>query len=492
MNSTVHTPRLLKLRRTKIVATIGPASRAPDVIERMMLAGVNVFRLNMSHGSQAEHRAVYEVIRAAAARNRLPIGVLADLCGPKIRVGELKDGQIELRDGAEVIVTTRDVTGQDGMIPSAYRHLAEDVREGDRILLDDGLMELRVLAAEQADIRCLVVNGGLLKSGKGMNLPGVTVSAPALTNKDREDAAFALGLGVDFLALSFVRRADDVRELRALIGEHHRCASIIAKIEKPEALDEIEDIIQAADGIMVARGDLGVELEAEQVPLVQDRLVELARIHNKPCIVATQMLESMIQNPRPTRAEVSDVAHAVRSAADAIMLSGETAIGRFPLEAVRMMDRVARRSEAFMWEHGKFANIVKGKKRGDAPLPLADSVARATARLSRDLHVRAIVVVCHSGLSVTIVSSARPAAPVIALSDSGKTCTRMTLFWGVVPEQVDGDTATGIDQRDLPAVVRELVHRHGLGDTGDYALLVQGFHPEPEFNVPSISTVELL
>ncbi|MCB1736058.1 MAG: pyruvate kinase [Gammaproteobacteria bacterium] len=483
-------PAPLKLRRTKIIATIGPATRSPDIIEKMMLAGVNVFRLNMSHGTQNDHLSAYQAIRAGADKHHLPIGILADLCGPKIRVGELKDGQIELRDGEEVTVTTRDVVGYDGLIPSHYRHLAEDVQAGDRILLDDGLLELRVLSAEQADVRCEVVHGGVLKSRKGMNLPCVAVSAPALTNKDREDAAFALDLGVDFLALSFVRRAGDVQELRELVATRHADVGIIAKIEKPEALEEIDAIIQVADGIMVARGDLGVELDAEQVPLVQDRLLELAQVHNKPCIVATQMLESMIQNPRPTRAEVADVAHAVRTAADAVMLSGETAVGRFPLDAVRMMDRIARRSEAYLWEHGLFANTIKS--RGDGRLPLADSVARATSLLSRDLRVRAIVVVCHSGLSVAIVSSARPAAPIIALSDSGKTCTRMTLLWGVLPDRVEDVEISPAVAVDLPAVARQLARKYELGDAGEHILLVEGYHPEPERNVPSISVVELL
>lgn len=490
--SALDSSPLLKLRRTKIVATVGPASHAPEIIEQMLLAGVNVFRLNMSHGTHADHRSAYEAIRAAAARHQRVVGVLADLCGPKIRVGEFKDGQIELHDGSEVTVTTRDVIGHDGLIPSHYRHLAEDVQAGDRILLDDGLLELQVLDAEQADIRCRVVHGGVLKSRKGINLPCVAVSAPALTNKDREDAAFALGLGVEFLALSFVRRAADVRELRELIDAQHAKAWIIAKIEKPEALDEIEAILDAADGLMVARGDLGVELDAEQVPLVQDRLLELAQVRNKPAIVATQMLESMIQNPRPTRAEVADVAHAVRTAADAVMLSGETAVGRYPLDAVRMMDRIARRSEAYMFEHGLFANAIKS--RGDRVLPIADAVARATSLLSRDLRVRAIIVVCHSGLTVSIVSSARPAAPVIALSDMGHTCTRTTLLWGVVPDPVEDPDPDGAGPPpgDLPCIARNLARKYGLGEAGDHVLLVQGYHPEPERNVPSISVVELL
>ncbi len=311
----------LRRRRTKIVATVGPACRDPAVLEDLLRAGVNVFRLNLSHGDHAGHRANFANIQSAAAAAGAAIAVLADLCGPKIRVGSFAGGSITLKSGQTVTVTTRDVLGEPGLIPSQYPALAEDVRPGDRILLDDGMLELHVDSVAGSDIACTVTAGGVLKDRKGMNLPGVLVSSPALTDKDRDDARFALDLGVDFLALSFVRRPSDVADLKSLIAAAGSTAPVIAKIEKPEALDAIDEILDAADGLMVARGDLGVELAPEAVPIVQHDLIERARRRHKPIIVATQMLESMVEHPRPTRAEVSDVSHAVFAGADAVMLS---------------------------------------------------------------------------------------------------------------------------------------------------------------------------
>ncbi len=319
---------LLKYRRTKIVATLGPSSSDADTIERLVQAGADVFRLNMSHGTHETHRAVYRRVRDVANKTgRRPTAVLVDLSGPKIRVGRFAGGQVSLERGREVTVTTRDVMGGDGLVPSQYDALPDDVKPGNRILLDDGALELEVVRIEATEVVCTVTVGGELKDHKGMNLPGASLSAPSLTDKDREDAKFALKLGADFLALSFVRSADDVRELRKLIESSGAHASIISKIERPEALDDIEDIVGESDGIMVARGDLGVELPPQSVPLVQSQLIDLARARAKPVIVATQMLESMAHEPRPTRAEVSDVALAVTSGADAVMPSAESAAG---------------------------------------------------------------------------------------------------------------------------------------------------------------------
>src|SRR5262245_12255075 len=342
---------LLKRRRTKIVATLGPASSDPGAIEQLIAAGVDVFRLNMSHGTHAEHRAAYDRVRAAAAQRDAPVAVLVDLCGPKLRVGRFAGGRIDLTAGEQVVVTTRDVPGEPGLIPSQYEALAEDVRPGDRILLDDGLLELRVERVEGTEVGCQVVHGGVLRVRNGMNLPGVDVSAPSFTEKDREDTRFALEIGADFVALSFVRRASDLDELNALVAGS-RGAHVIAKIETPEALDAIDEILDACDAIMVARGDLGVEMPPEIVPIAQRRLLARARAKNKPAIVATQMLESMVQNAQPTRAEVSDVSTAVFAGADAVMLSAETASGAHPVAAVEMMDRVSRQVEGYQWSEG--------------------------------------------------------------------------------------------------------------------------------------------
>ena len=341
--------KLLARRRTKIVATLGPASSDTDTITRLIQAGVSVFRLNMSHGEHAGHRETFQLVRRLAAEADRHIAILADLAGPKIRVGRFAGGSIVLELGNKVTVTTRDVPGEAGLIPSQYENLADDLSPGDRILLADGVMELEVEGIDGTEIRCIVTQGGVLEDRKGMNLPRVDVSAPCLTDKDKSDARFLLELGVDYLGLSFVRRASDVGELQSLIADSGGQAGIVAKIERPEALEDADAIVEAADAIMVARGDLGVELPPEQVPIAQRKLVDAARARNKPVIVATQMLESMIEHARPTRAEVSDVSHTVLSGADAIMLSGETATGNHPVLAVEMMNRIARQSEAYLW-----------------------------------------------------------------------------------------------------------------------------------------------
>ncbi len=346
------------MRRTKIVCTIGPATSSEEQLERLMRAGMNVARLNFSHGIQEEHAAVIERIRRISARLGCPIAILQDLQGPKIRVGSLQDGQpIRLVDGAQVTITTRPVAGDSQTIPTTYMHLPQDVKPGDRILLDDGLMELRVLDAGATDVRCQVVHGGLLKEHKGINLPGVAVSAPALTEKDRDDLRFGIMHGVDYVALSFVRRPEDVLEARKLVhqfqaeseaeGKHALVdIPLIAKLEKPEAVMQLNAILDVVDGVMVARGDLGVEMSPEKVPLIQKRVIARCNEMGLPVITATQMLESMVTNPRPTRAEVNDVFNAILDGTDAVMLSAETATGAYPIEAVQMMVCIALEAEA--------------------------------------------------------------------------------------------------------------------------------------------------
>jgi pyruvate kinase len=470
MNKQPPNPILLRRRRTKIVATLGPASCDPIVLKALLRAGVNVFRLNLSHGSHAEHRANFERVQTAAAAAGELVAVLADLCGPKIRVGRFAGGRIALDAGSHVTVTTRDVLGGPGLIPSQYTALASDVRPGDRILLDDGMLELAVESIAGSEIACRVVAGGVLKDRKGMNLPGVLVSSPALTDKDREDARFALELGVDFLALSFVRRPSDVADLKDLIASTGATTPVIAKIEKPEALDAIDEILEASDGLMVARGDLGVELAPEAVPIVQHDLVRRAREQNKPIIVATQMLESMIEHPRPTRAEVSDVSHAVFAGADAVMLSAETASGAYPVKAVEMMDRVARQVEGWQWIEGAFRSITEGESQRPVPLPLRIAVARSTAQLSRDLQVRAVVVRTKHGISATVVAATRPAAPIIALTMDPRVYRRLNLLWGVVPRLIDAE------EFERPQdVARRQARQLGLAEAGQTILLLAGF-----------------
>ncbi len=474
---------LLKTRRTKIIATIGPASDSNEMIEKLIRAGVNIFRLNMSHGDHAGHKEVYLRIRELAESMNRTVGILADLCGPKIRTGKFKNGQVELKSGSKLVVTTRKVEGSSQLVPSQYAALANDVVVGSRILLSDGELEFEVEAIDGTEISCRVVYGGILKNHKGINLPGVNVSAPSLTDKDKIDAAFALELGVDFLALSFVRTADDIHELKEIITQSGKLVNVIAKIEKPEALKNASAILEASDGIMVARGDLGVELLPEQVPVAQNQLIDMAKSAFKPVIVATQMLESMISNPRPTRAEVTDIAHAVTLSTDAVMLSAETAAGMFPIEAVTMMDRIARQTESYMWQRGDYGASREIKASTNT---VWDIIANATSIMSRQLNAHAVLVISQSGMSAATMSSARPAAPILAISSNPQVCRKIALLWGVIPV-LDEETGS-INPNEL---ARRVAQEQGLADTGEFVLLVRGFHSDPKLNTPTITTIAI-
>ncbi len=475
-------------RRTKIVATVGPVSSAPAVLDRLIAAGVDVFRLNFSHGTHAEHRRARLAIRAAARRAGRYVGVFADLCGPKIRVGSFEGGGIDLEKGQSVVVTSRTVRGRAGLVPSQYRRIHEDVSAGDPILLDDGNLMLRVEAVRGRDITCTVIDGGRLTDRKGVNLPHSHVSTPTLTRTDRDDARFAIALGIDYLALSFVRTAKCVTSLRRLIAREGANTHIIAKIEKPQALGHIEEILDAADAIMVARGDLGVEMPVEEVPLIQSELVRLAIEAGRPVIMATQMLESMIENARPTRAEVTDVATAAQCGADAVMLSAETAVGAHPVAAVETMDRVLRLIEGYQWKHDQFAKLVQHDELADpesgAPLSLPEALSRATSLLSRGLAVRAIVVPTNSGRTALWVSSERPAAPVFCFSDKHEVLRRATLWWGVSPHR-----ASRTLLRDPPALARWAIREMTLADAGQTALLVWDTSPDSDGSQRGASVV---
>lgn len=476
---------LLKNRRTKIIATLGPASSEPEQIRQLIKAGVNVFRQNMSHGDHSYHKETYARIREIAEELDQPVGILADLCGPKIRTGKFKKDGIELKNNESVVVTTRDVEGKPGLIPSQYAALADDVEPGDRILLADGTLELEVDKIEGTEISCTVIYGGKLGNHKGINLPGVKVSAPSLTDKDKADAKLAIELGVDFLALSFVRTAEDINDLRDLMNENNSTAHIIAKIEKPEALEAASEILDAADGIMVARGDLGVELNPEQVPVAQHQLIDLARAKFKPVIVATQMLESMIENARPTRAEVTDVAYAVNLGTDAIMLSGETAVGAFPVNAVRMMDRISRQTESYLWSNNKYGAKISDASSKTA-IPIWDAMANSMAQLAQDLRVHAVVVISQSGMSAATMSSARPAAPVVAITNRPDVCRKMAMLWSVIP--VLSENAGKTNPNEL---ARQVITDEGIAHSGNKVLLIRGFHSEDALNIPSVTVLTI-
>jgi pyruvate kinase len=472
----------LRYRRTKIVATVGPACSDPETIGRLIEAGVNVFRLNMSHGNHASHTDVFHTIRQENESRGTHVAILADLCGPKIRCGTFANGSIELVAGEPVIVTTEDVIGQEGLIPSAYDKLHLDTNPGARILFDDGKLELNVESITGHELHCRVIQGGILKDRKGINIPLCKVSAPALTEKDYADARMMLALGVDFLALSFTRKAADIELLKKVVDEFDHPAAIIAKLENHEGLQNADEIIAASDGIMVARGDMGVELNPEEVPVAQTQLVVAARNQRKPVIVATQMLESMIDNTQPTRAEVSDISHAVQSGTDAIMLSGETAAGNYPVEAVEMMDRIARHNESYQWQTEASGHLKSTVS--TPPIPLHHAIANALSTLSHDLQVYCIFVMSRGGTSALTVSSARPSAPVIAASAFPRTCRKMNLNWGTVPVETDTDAIEA-----NPRLAARLALTSFGAQQGDRVLLLEGFNANPNLHTPSITVL---
>lgn len=474
--------RLLKNRRTKIIATLGPSSASADVIKQLMKAGANVFRLNMSHGSHAEHEYVYHLIRDIAEQRLQPIAILVDLCGPKIRAGKFKDGAITLENNAAVTVTSRDVVGEANIIPTQYEGLVNDVKKGNRILMNDGNLELEVKNVAGSEVSCKVIRGGVLKNHSGINLPGIKVSAPSLTDKDRDDARFALHLGVDFLALSFVRNADDVEDLKEIIRQTNSHAGIIAKIERQEAVEDIVPILNAADGIMVARGDLGVEMRPEQVPVMQNQLINAARKQLKPVIVATQMLESMVENSTPTRAEVTDISYAVTLGADAVMLSAESAVGHFPVQSVRMMDRILRQTESHLWQEGEYNAGIENTN--PSLISVFKSMANATNNLASELMAHAIIVFSKSGISAITMVAARPAAPVVVVSNRISVYRKMALIWGTIPVLAKDNDST--DHLELAKRIAIDLH---LATTGDAVLLVRGFHPDPELSCPSVTVL---
>lgn len=430
-------------RRTKIVATVGPACESEAKLLALMEAGADVFRLNFSHGDQASKAELIRRIRELSRRRQRAVAILGDLQGPKIRTGLMAGGALEIVAGEEVTITTREVRGADRLIPTTFRELPRDVRCGDRVLLDDGLLELEVLEIAGEDVRCRVLVGGVLKDRKGINLPGTAVTAPALTEKDREDLAFCLREGVDWVALSFVRSVADVLELKDLIFQKKGELQVIAKIEKPQAVDDFDAILEAADGIMVARGDLGVEMSPEKVPLIQKMIIRKCNEAGKPVITATQMLESMIEHPRPTRAETSDVANAILDGTDAVMLSAETASGKYPFEAVSLMVRVARDVEGDPVLKDKVFHPIPevlGYRR------LSEAISQAACRVAENVGAAAILAFTQTGGTAAMVAKYRPALPIYAVTPSQSVRRRLALYAGVRSLRVDieGDTEAQI------------------------------------------------
>ncbi|MBM3906726.1 MAG: pyruvate kinase [Gemmatimonadetes bacterium] len=452
-------------KRTKVVCTIGPASTDPAVLRSLMDAGLNVARINFSHGTHEQHAARIADIRRIAQELNKPVAILGDLQGPRIRVGKLEQ-PLTLTEGSEVTLVHESVAGA-SHIPVTYDGLARDVRSGARILLDDGLLALDVLAVEGEFVRCVVVYGGLLKSNKGMNLPGVQVSAPTLTDKDRADIAFAVEHELDYLALSFVRQPSDLATLRALVPKG---MLLVAKIEKDSALADIEEILKASDAVMVARGDLGVELPFEQVPIAQKRIIALANRFGRPVITATQMLESMITNPRPTRAEASDVANAIFDGTDAVMLSAETATGAHPPLAVDAMVRIAQEAERHPVPRGVGADRVEP---GQASVE--ETIAGATVTAVRMVGAAAVVVFTKSGFAARIVASRRPGVPILAFTDQPRTYRQLALVWGVTPVLMPHSKT----YEQMAWAARGVVLEQGVAKSGDRLVITSGLPDVP-------------
>lgn len=456
------------MRKVKIVCTLGPSTVGVPRLIDLINAGMDVARLNFSHGDHETHRLMFSDARAAARMTGRPLTIFADLCGPKIRVGKMKSGQVLLEKGKPIILTTSDLLGTAERISHTYTQLAYDVKPGDPILLDDGLLQLQVESISGNEVLCRVVDGGILKDKKGMNLPGSSLSVPALTEKDKLDIAFGCELGVDWFALSFVRHPGDVVEAKALTGG----IPILAKIEKPEAVLRLEEILNVADGVMVARGDLGVEAGHEKVPLIQKRILRQVKLHAKPAITATQMLDSMIRNPRPTRAEVSDVANAVLDGTDAVMLSAETSVGDYPVEAVRTLATIIHEIEA----NQNYLSL--GQLRPEVrEQSFSASIADAAAEIAENLKLAAIVVYTESGHSAAVLSAQRPLANIVAFSRHEKILCQLGLYWGILP--MHGDWVQGVE--GVVEQAEKNLIRYSLVKPGDNVVITFGMvlHDEP-------------
>ena len=450
------------MKKTKIVATLGPASSDKAVLREMFLAGLNVCRLNFSHGSYEDHSGVIKTIRELNEETGLNVAILADLQGPKIRTNEMENNGVDLVNGSEVLIVTEKVLGTATKFSINYALLPEDVQPGERILLDDGKLALEVLKTDgKKEITARVIHGGILSSKKGVNFPNTKISMPSLTEKDLEDLQFALDQNVDWIGLSFVRSARDIIELKHIISNRKCKAKVIAKIEKPEAIEDIDAIIQESDGLMVARGDLGVEIPYQNVPIIQKMLIKKCIVHAKPIIVATQMMESMINSISPTRAEVNDVANAVLDGADAVMLSGETSVGKFPIEVIRTMSNIVLEMEKFEGIYNKEELPDKNRERF-----ISDSICFNACRLSQRVEADAIITMSFSGYTAYKIASQRPKAPIYVFTSNKQILTQLNLIWGVKAFYYDKQISTDHTIADIKFLLKTM----GLLVIGDLVI----------------------
>jgi pyruvate kinase len=457
------------IKKTKIIATIGPTSSDPQTAEKIIRSGVNVVRLNFSHGDHATHKKSVDTIREIATRREKPVGVLLDLAGPKIRTGDFEGGKTTLKKGKRVVLTTKSCLGNSEKMYVNYGRLPKEVKRGSFILLDDGRRKLQVLSTSNTEVACKVVVGGTIKDRRGINLPGTDLQISSLTAKDKNDVLFGVKEKVDYFALSFVRSAKDVKQLRAILKKHNSEAGIVAKIETMQAVRDIDEIIEEADGIMVARGDLAVEVPREEVPLIQKDIIQKCNVAGKPVIIATQMLESMISSPVPTRAEVSDVANSILDGADAVMLSQETAFGEYPVEAVEVMSDVARRVENHYPHREKIQNdgrISRELKNHNTP----DAITAAAVRVANHVDATVIVALTESGFTPRMVSRYRPTQPILALSRNSEIVERMTLYYGCYARQMSDFEYVS----DALGEVRDILLKVKLAKKGDTMVIVAG------------------
>jgi pyruvate kinase len=456
------------MRRSKIVCTLGPAVDSHEMLVAMIEAGMDVARFNFSHGSHAEHQARYDRVRAAAKETNRAVGVLADLQGPKIRLETFAEGPVELERDDEFTITTEDIPGDKSICGTTYKGLPGDVKPGDQILINDGNVELKVLDVEGPRVRTVVVEGGVVSDHKGINLPGAAVNVPALSDKDIEDLRFSLRMGCDMVALSFVRDARDVDDVHKIMDEEGRRVPLMAKVEKPQAVENMEEVVMAFDSVMVARGDLAVEYPLEKVPMVQKRLIELCRRNAKPVIVATQMMESMITNSRPTRAEASDVANAILDGADAVMLSAESSVGAYPVETVKTMSKIVEAADEELLSRG-LQPLVPGKK----PRTQGGSVARAACEIADFLGGKGLIAFTQSGDTARRLSRYRAVQPIVAFTPDESTRNQLTVSWGVESHVVPIVNSTD----EMVDLVDQEVTKLGRFDSGDTVVITAGSPP---------------
>lgn len=457
---------MLSRKKTKIVCTMGPASDSDEILTQLVENGLNVCRFNFSHGTHDEQKERMDRTKRVREKLNLPIAILLDTKGPEIRTGDFKEPVI-LEEGAEFIITMENCIGDQHKCTVSYKEMIDDVRVGDTVLIDDGLVALKIVDIIGKDIHTKVENSGKVSSKKGVNLPGVSINLPAITEKDIEDIKFGIEQGIDFIAASFVRKASDVLEIRKILEENDACdIHIYSKIENQEGVDNIDEILKVSDGIMVARGDMGVEIPSEEVPIVQKMIIKKCNSLAKPVITATQMLDSMIRNPRPTRAEVTDVANAIYDGTDAIMLSGETAAGKYPVEAVKTMYRIARRTEETLdYSHSKHYNSIRSEE-----ITVTDAISHATCTTALDLGAKAIITSTTSGYTTRMVSKFRPQAPIIAATNSEKVMRKLAMVWGTYP--VFGNQGESTDEVVNEAI--EATKNAGYANSGDIVVITAG------------------